>query len=309
MVFVPFLDQDTPFKSWKLFNGRELGGFAKLRQRKQRFKEAESWLRNNSIDRIFIGNDRSVFGQFIIKTAKEKAEYRDESVTACFLDDGVFTYLGRPASKAWLEKYLDALVKKMMFGFWYNSPDTVGASKWIDEVWVMYPHYVNDSLKAKKIQPLDLTKSDLANMRTLAQQIVLNHDALLMDKLGEFDLLVALPNHRIFNKSPGYEVRIKDFIQARIAQGESVAVKYHPAAGYKDLLSIETLGCTLMPSALSFEVILTMLDKADFIGDLSTTTLLAHYFGQHSYFLPIVQSEQANKMFTLCKRLGVNVKF
>lgn len=305
MVFVPFLNQGTPFKSWGLFDGRELTGFAKLKLRKTRFKEVANWLQNNKIDRVFIGNDRSVLGQFIIKTTKEQAKKMGRFVPACFLDDGVFSYLGRPASKAWSERYFDSFFKKMIFGFWYDSPDTLGASRWVDEAWVMYPQQINAALKAKTTHPLGLTEDDLLGIRTLAKNIVKKHDVLLADKLIELDKFIALPNHRIFNQSSGFEEDIKGFIKQQKKLGYKIGVKYHPAAGKKDILCLTGEGCEIIPSLLSFEVILIMLDKAEFVGDLSTTTLLAHYFGKSSCLISVVKGDAANEMLALCTALNI----
>jgi hypothetical protein len=308
MAFVPFIDQvESPFVDWKLFDGREKGGLEKLKLRRKLFGEVRTWAKGHLIERVFIGNDRSVFGQYTIKTLKQNSQKNGQHCTACFLDDGVFTYLGRAASQSWSEKYLDALAKKLMFGFWYDSPATVGASKWIDEAWMMYPNEANGLLNNKSRHDFGLTRDDLSAFQPIAELLIKQHAPDLLTTKAP-DVLIALPNYYLIKATPDYPVRLAQLITNLQQQGLRIAVKYHPAAQGKDLLNLaEKFGVQCLNDQLSFEVLLAYWQdqSVGFIGDLSTTTLLAHYFGFSSQWLPGVQSTQTQAMQVFCKKLDI----
>jgi len=308
IAFVPFIDQvESPFIEWKLFDGREKGGIKKLKLRRKLFGEVKAWTEGHSIERIFIGNDRSVLGQFIIRTLKQNNQKNGHQCTACCLDDGVFTYLGRAASQSWSEKYLDALAKKIMFGFWYDPPATVGASKWIDEVWTMYPKEANALLKNKSCHDLALNRDDLTTFQPIAELLIKKHSPDLLTTKAP-DVLIALPNYYLIKATPDYAVRLERLIKHLQQQGQTIAVKYHPAAQGKDLLNLaEQFGVQCLNDQLSFEVLLAYWQDQSvrFIGDLSTTTLLAHYFGFSSQWLPGVQTAQTQAMQAFCSGLAI----
>lgn len=307
MAFVPFIDQvESPFVEWKLFDGREKGGIEKLKLRRKLFSQVKTWAEKNLVDRVFIGNDRSVFGQYIIKTLKQNSQKNRQRCTACFLDDGVFTYLGRAASQSWSEKYLDALAKKLMFGFWYDPPATVGASKWIDEVWVMFPGLVSDGLSEKKIKAFDLESVDLEFFKNMANKV---YKKFYGSRVIKSQIcLIALPNHKLFSSIEKYGLNLKKFIRSQ-KNVAPVYVKYHPSSNNQDVFGLSQEVSVILPSNISFEVLLVMYRDAFFIGDISTTTLVAQYFKRSgkTYMLSNTQAKKALDMEVLARKVGVEV--
>jgi hypothetical protein len=61
----------------------------------------------------------------------------------------------------------------------------------------------------------------------------------------------------------------------------------------------------LIPDQFSFELIISIWQDVQFVGDLSTTTLMAHYLGFKSQLLPGVKSDQTESMKTLCCKIGL----
>ncbi|WP_051145161.1 hypothetical protein [Thiomicrorhabdus sp. Kp2] len=296
--------ENTPFISQTKLEGRELGGLKKNRNRSKQFNWVSDFIKNNDVKRVWIGNDRSVLGQWFIKEAKQK----DASCVGCFMDDGVFSYLGRKASQSFRERYLDASFKKLIYGLWYDSPITVGASKWIDEAWVMYPNNVNLLLKQKKvvnILPNNEFFKDLKNLSYKAFSI----EKFDTERLNQLDVLITLPNHFLFSKYPGYNKSLLNLIDVLKKNGLFVGVKYHPAAGKADLLNVQEKGVWLIPSYMSFELLLPFLEHSKIIGDLSTTLLMANYAGLKNgiYMLDVNKDSYSNKMAKLCSEVGVIV--
>ena len=305
MAFLPFIDQvESPFVEWRLFSGREKTGLQKLKHRSEMFKVVEKWASDHSIDRVFIGNDRSVMGQFVIKTLKAQAKAEQRRCKGCFLDDGVFTYLGRAASQSWSEKYLDAVAKKVIYGFWYDPPVTVGASKWIDEAWVMYPEHVSPYLAHKKKVAIFDINEGLACIEPLSKR-VLESKGVEVGLLQELDVLITLPNETIFSKIEGYRENIKKLVTDLQKQNKKIAVKYHPAAGDRDILNLEALGVVKLPADVSFEMLIIQLEKCDLIGDLSTTVLLAQYIRPIINLDVYSMASENNRVKALFTSLGI----
>ena len=265
-------EENTPFVSQNRLEGRELGGWKKLRNRHNQFNWVSEFIKNNNVERVWIGNDRSVLGQWFIKEAKQKCA----SCVACFMDDGVFSYLGRAASQSFSERYLDAVFKKIIYGFWYDSPLTVGASKWIDQAWVMYPSEVNSLLKNKELIDIYPDNQGFKAFSLLAKE-VLKQEKLEPSILNELDVLITLPNETVFTRVNNYKDIVSKLISKLIANKKLVGIKYHPAADNKDILDLSSLGVTLLPSNISFESLIPYLSRCKIVGDLSTTVLIANY--------------------------------
>ena len=296
--------ENTPFISQTKLEGRELGGFKKLRNRYKQFNWVSDFIKNNDVNRVWIGNDRSVLGQWFIKEAKQKSP----SCVACFMDDGVFSYLGRSASQSFSERYLDSTFKKIIYGFWYDSPLTVGASKWIDEAWVMYPNNVSLPLKHKELVNILPDNECFKNLKDLSY-VAFSSEKFDTEKLNQIDVLITLPNHSLFSKHPDYNKSILNLIDVLKKNGLFVGVKYHPAAGKADLLNVQEKGVWLIPSYMSFELLLPFLKHSKIIGDLSTTLLMANYAGLKNgiYMLDVNKDSYSNKMVKLCSEVGVIV--
>ncbi|WP_127471187.1 hypothetical protein [Thiomicrorhabdus aquaedulcis] len=305
MVFNHFINTESaPFVATQLMAGRELNGIAKWRNRRAQFAWTTNYVKEHRIERVFIGNDRSVLGQFIIKQAKS---YRPNCL-GCYLDEGVYTYLGRAASQKKSERYVDAFLKKMMYGFWYDTPLTIGASKWIDQAWVMYPNQVNQALKSKCLHEIYPDNNGFKELTGLAQK-VLEEQGVSMQRLAALDVLITLPNQTIFSKVAHYEQAIATLLAGFEAQGLNVAIKYHPAAGDSDPLKLEQQNVWRLPGQVSFEMLLPFLKQCTVVGDVSSTILLANYAEgvKRVVMVQISDDNYSIKMAEFCKKIMVDV--
>lgn len=295
---------NTPFVSQQKLEGRELSGWSKLQNRQKQFKWVKSFVNNSDISTVWIGSDRSVLGQWFIKQAKQK----NNTCVACYMDDGVFSYLGRSASQSFSERYLDAFFKKIIYGFWYDSPITVGASKWIDEVWVMYPRQVNALLRSKQLVEIYPNNHGFKAMAALANE-VLAGARVSLKQLAELDVLITLPNQTLFSKIEGYEQALHELLESLLSKGLKVALKYHPAVGKQDPLSLSEAGLWVLPSHVSFEVLLPFLHQCTVIGDMSTTILLANYAQtiRRVIMVRLKDGLYVERMASLCERVSIEV--
>lgn len=305
LAFTSLLDKvETPFIDIKNWEGRELGGLKKYQQRKKDFNHASKLLEVINPERIFIGNDRSVFGQYILNLCKKNTT-NSSSLQIIGLDDGVFSYLGRSASKSLSDRFIEQGLKKLTYGAWYDNPSSLGASKWIDQVWLMYPEYGNELLKTKNLKELSLNQSDLNFFVPIAKELMALKN---INSPEAPDTLIALPNQDLIDKTPGYLDFLSKLIVDLKQKGKRIAFKHHPSAQGKDPLNLTSrFGVQMIDDQLSFEVLLAVWQdqKIQFIGDLSTTILLAHYFGFDSYWVNGVQTLDTKAMQSFCKELGI----
>ncbi len=293
----------SPFVSQKKLQGRELKGIAKLKNRRKQFVWIKAFTSQGPIARLWIGNDRSVVGQWFIKQSK----HNNPHAIACYMDDGVFSYLGRPASKSITERYIDAFLKKLAYGLWYDPPMTVGASKWIDQVWVMFPQFVNHWLKSKEIYPI-LPDAKAFEHLTVLSDVALKTYGLTASELQVLDVLITLPNQTLFSKIPDYQSLMHRLVANKRLKGLNVAVKYHPAAGSSDPLNLKSLGVVHLPSDLSFELLLPYIKHCTLIGDLSTTVLMGHLARMEQVvMLKLHDDEYSVRMQQLCENLSISV--
>jgi hypothetical protein len=305
MVFSRFLaDDSAPFVATELIAGRELKGLAKWRNRRSQLAWATHYTQAHRIDRVLIGNDRSVFGQFFIRQAKAHSR----TCQACYLDEGVFTYLGRADSQKPSERYVDAFLKKMVYGFWYDPPLTIGASKWIDQAWVMYPQQVNPLLQAKPLCEIYPDNRGFKELSALAERVLTELDV-PMQRLAELDVLITLPNQTLFSKVAHYEQAMHELLRRFQAQGLKVAVKYHPAAGDSDPLKLEATGVWRLPGRVSFEMLLPFLKQCTVIGDVSSTILLANYSSGVKRVVMVQTSDDdySKRVAGLCNKIMIDV--
>lgn len=292
----------SPFVTYETLAGREFKGLDKIQNRRHQFEKLRKLAQSMPVDRVFIGNDRSVIGQFFIKECKQQRP----DVCACFMDDGVYSYLGREASKNWSERVIDKTFKKFAYGFWYDNPKTVGASKWIDEVWVMYPKMVNSALAAKQVVEILPNNHGFADLMVLSDKLFLGV-GLKPETLAEVDVLITLPNETVFSKIEGYQSSMRLLVSSLVSMGKNVAIKYHPSAGKKDPLNLEKLGALKLPSHISFELFIPFLYESLLIGDFSTTVLTAQYSGKLSVLMLESKQEQSTAMRELCESLEIKV--
>lgn len=294
----------TPFTRVDIFTGRELKGWKQFKHRRSQFDTIKEMLKNLKVERVFLGNDRSVLGQFFIKEAKAA----NTACLGCYLEDGVFSYLGRKASKKKTERYLDATLKKLSYGFWYDSPLTIGASRWIDELWLMYPKLPCSPLQNTKRVKIVPNQQALKSVGYFAEQI-LKAEGLNAKLIESLDVLITLPNPLIFSKIPGYQQAIEQLLLRLNQKNLTVAVKYHPVTGNKDLLNVQTMGAIILPSQVSFEMILPFLRQCKVVGDMSTTLLLARFIDEDAnvVMMKLGDDDYSQKMALLCKSLHIDV--
>lgn len=298
--------QESPFESIDLTFG-QAKGWHKITERKQSFAKLSELVKAFNPDVIAVGSDRRVEFQY----AMYMGRLSHAAIEGWYLDDGLYSYAGRPYS--YFKDVINSLLKKISYGFWWEEPKTVGASTWIDYAWLFQPAFAVAPLQAKQCQLIKPEWFVSHKVKQLSKAILSGfqvNDSILqtLQSVGVF-LLIPHPNN--IKKMPGYEKRIFEFLTFLQHQGVPVAVKYHPRTGQTDPLKlVKEYNALLLPSGLAFEFILPFLKRqSHVIGDVGTALLTAKWLRPDLRVTAVLAEEDRfqTKFKSIYKPLGLNM--
>ena len=240
-----------------------------VKQRKKNSKVLLEFAQRREVSNVFVGNDRHVEFQFLVYSLKKQ----NTQLRAIYLDEGLYSYIGRKASTGFSERIIDQTLKRLVYGVWWQTPKTIGASNYIDEVWLAYPNQACSFLQAK--HPIQLP---VQGFDTVVFKQFINCWGRLFDlpeNLHDVDFILTITDEKNFAKFPSYINSIKELVIALATEDFKIAVKYHPNANQQDLLELGRLTdkVIVLPSDLPFEVLLPLLSKATLIAEFSSTLL------------------------------------
>lgn len=292
------------FDDIQCFEGKKIG-LAKLQERYQFFKEFRELLADIMVTDIFVGSDRRIEFQFLMHWLSKK----NPSLKGHYLDDGLYSYAGKP--RVWYKDTINSLVKKLLYGFWWQEPKTIGASDWINDVWVMDTGLLDPALKQKNLHQLAPELFVSSEVQKFSQQL-LTFFGEQIDTYQEIDTVIILPHPNNIKKMAGYEIKLKQLIQKTVSTGGNLAVKYHPRMGQDDALSLASLGVKkIIPTSIAFEFILPLLKKdAQLIADVGSVLFMAKKLRPDLKSLAILDKDDVfqRQFLKLFQRAGIQIK-
>ncbi len=179
--YSPFIHTDIFFSS--------TGSINKFLTRKKFMQDIRRPLDKIIPTEIICSNDRRMEFQFAMHYMKQKT---GKYPLGSYIDDGLFSYLGR--KNTIVDKYLDTLLKKLFYGFWWNYPPTVGASSLIDNAWLIFPEQAIEPLQSKKLKRLNELFFASENIQELARILCERLDIYLRVNQHSKVLLLLLPH-------------------------------------------------------------------------------------------------------------------
>ncbi|GAB6070835.1 hypothetical protein JCM30760_19320 [Thiomicrorhabdus hydrogeniphila] len=276
----------------------------KRESRKQNFLTLTKELQRFTPNQVAVGSDRRVEFQFVMQTLVKKRH----SVLGIYLDDGLYSYVGRPYH--FIKDGVNALLKKIAYGFWWQEPKTVGASAWIDQAWLFSPEHAFAALQSKRLYTLLpdwFTCSEMLELSALVAQ-QLDYDTA---GLSNVNVVMLIPHPNNIKKMPGYEARIQTLVKHLSGNGKKVAVKYHPRSSKDDFLSLKEHGAVdVIPAQLAFEFCLPLFSQDCLVvGDVGTALLSCKWLRPDLTVVAVLdESDPFQKKFiSLSKMMGINV--
>jgi hypothetical protein len=235
---------------------------AAVRDIERRLTPAEIWL----------GNDRKPETQLALHLASTRMGRR----VGRYLDDGLYTYLGDVRQRPLIRR-IDAMVKSVAYGTWWQRVSQAGTSRWIAESWLAFPDEALDRSPQRVRRALPrgwFARREFIRLGLRAAQ------AFDLSRRGLRDLatVVVLPHSNQMRANPGLIAALRALIASSHAERRTVAVKYHPRETGRDvgdLLSGEVVG---LPGMLPLELLLPLLPVGiELVGEGSTALLAAKW--------------------------------
>ena len=262
----------SPFKEVYIFPGRIKGYLAKKRSREETFQKLEKLVDQYQPSQIYTGNDRRIEFQYSMHRSQNYG-----GATGNYIDEGTFTYLGRPPSLGYRDMFIDSTIKKLAYGFWWKNPKTIGGSSWISNIYAAFPKLVHPLLKSKNTLELEADWLHAPSLDEFSSQLIATKN-INPDSIKPIDVLIALPHESIIAQNDHYKESILNVVSQLQKQNKNIAVKYHPRDLKSDALNLEELGCQLIPSQVNFEALLLIFPKnRTIIGDFSSVLLNARW--------------------------------
>lgn len=264
--------QSSPFQDVYIFPGRIKGFLEKRRSRLETFNALDTLISKYQPSQIYTGNDRRIEFQY---SMQKSIEYG--GAAGNYIDEGTFTYLGRPPSLGMQDMLIDSFIKKLVYGFWWQNPPTIGGSSWISNVYAAFPSLVHPFLKKKNLIELSSKWLQSDSLNSFSSQLLATKD-IQADSIQSIDILIALPHESIIAQNDRYKDSLISLIAQLKHQGKNVAVKYHPRDIKPDALGLKQIGCQLIPKQVNFEALLLIFPKnRTVIGDFSSVLLNARW--------------------------------
>ncbi|MBD3822337.1 MAG: hypothetical protein IE914_08790 [Thiotrichales bacterium] len=293
----------TPFATVGILSGGAKG-LQKIQERSANFSALKKMLESFIPDYVVVGSDRRVEFQFVMQHLRKCGV----QVQGVYLDDGLYSYAGRQSSR-WKDG-VNALLKKMIYGFWWQEPLTVGASSWVKYAWLLRPNMAVEPLQRKELHSIDerwLLRDELAEL----SKGVAEHLHYPVDRLSNLDVVVLVAHPNNVAKMPDYERELKKLVESLTRQGRRVGVKYHPRAEGMDSLGLLDHGAReIIPAQMAFEFCLPLLPSGSVIvGDVGTAVLTSRWLREDLKVYAILkeQDDFQQGFVNLSKKSGVAV--
>jgi hypothetical protein len=240
--------------------------------RRQTLTEIEKIDASLRPDEVWLGNDRKPETQLALHRASQRAR----QPVGRYLDDGLYSYLGDVRQRP-LVRRIDAFVKRLGYGRWWQRADHAGTTSWIREAWLVfideetpYPPHLRRALPRHWYDGRPICRLGLQAARAFGL------DRRALSKVG---LVLVLPHSNQLRANHGLLQRLRDRVRDECGRGRQVAVKYHPREIDPDPAGLLRDGTVrALPTLLPLELILPLLPPGvALLGEGSTALLAARW--------------------------------
>ncbi len=221
---------------------------------------------------IWLGNDRKPETQLALHLASARVG----APVGRYLDDGLYSYLGDVRQRPVIRR-VDAVVKRLVYGRWWQRADQAGTTRWIAESWLAFPAEARDrsSLRVRRSMPSSwfLRSAFVRLGLRAARQFGLKRDA-----LRDVAVVLVLPHSNQLRANPLLADALRSLIAQRTGEGQRIALKYHPREVDRDVGGLLSPAVLELPGLLPLELLLPLLPPgAELIGEGSTALLAAKW--------------------------------
>lgn len=265
-------------------------------------KDLFLFFKNKNISKVFVGNDRHIEFQKLAHLLGQPSP-----VSINYLDEGLYSYLGRNASKSFGDKYIDHLLKKIFVGRWWDTPVTIGASKWINESHLFYPDLANNEILKKPIEKINTYKNKefLTMMGLWVKQ---NGNNNYPD--SNLKIVFALPDLKNI-ETYSLKETIHNELQKLVSESPNeVSAKYHPNTAAEDPLHLKEKfpSLHLIKKDIPLEPMLALGHTQALYSTMSTVLLSAVFFNPDIKVFAINHTgDKNNPLLPILKKLNISI--
>jgi len=293
------LNNPKPFVTVSYLPERKKG-LAKARSRAESFRVLRGKIKQLSPTEIITGNDRRVEFQYSMYFSKRVLGL---AVIGSYLDDGAGSYVSFNSFrriKRLSDRYIDAPIKRIVYGDWYKRPVWLGCSEWVDNAYLTLPEIAPRYYQDKKV--LEISKDEYfeSNNRGLLESLGGNITGGMESGRG----LIILPPMSILEDIYGSQENMLKTLRAIVKNYGDCYIKYHPRDIDDPLNLAEKY--QLLPAAVPLELIFSMTHFRIIIGDVSSGLLAAKWLQPSSHVRYIMTSSKYTLVFLgLFDSLGI----
>jgi len=257
--------------------------------------------------KCFVGNDRKDYAQWFMNFSTKL----NSDCVRYYLDEGTASMVPYSKTSRSIVDKLEGFIKKLLFGFWFSMPPAIGASKYIDFAYLIFPSLAHKYLKNKNI--LEFERKWLLNTSLL--KLLSEIGGLSTAELGELTRITTvfvLPRKKLINRFYGGIPQLKNILQSYANSSNCVGLKYHPADsdGISELeQGIDHL--VRLPNTLSLEMLLGFLPaNLTLIGDISSALFTVKWLNPETtvYSISGGAINIDKKWLPLLKKVNIELK-
>lgn len=223
---------------------------------------------------VYVGNDKKPLSQWILFQSKS---FKSNCV-AWYVDEGIASYFYGFSNARKVGEWLEARLKRAIYGRWYTMPKALGASKYIDRAVFSFlehrqTHY--DKINCSSLEPELFQQPEVLMMTNQ----ILATSGMDSELINSLDAVFLMPSLNLVNDIYGSLAKLHQLILSISNKKSSIGIKYHPKdrEGSAELeKGIPNL--VRIPEYLPIEMLYPILNKNTLvIGDVSSALFTAKW--------------------------------
>lgn len=252
---------------------------------------------------IYTGNDRRPEFQSAMYWLVTKGREPD----AYYMDEGTVTYIGHKSMHSFQHRYIDPMLKKLLYGKLWKNALTTGTSPWITSACVAFPELVHPRLQEKKLLPIDVTAFTDEKFLRMALAIA-DLDEAQQASLSQVSLVLTLPYEAYFLKQRHRYAELAAQLKS-IYPPNQIAVKPHPRISKHHIISETFPSFQVLDSSVGMELLVPLLNsQCAIVGDVSSVLLTAKWLRPNIPLFALAQEGDASsKLAEIYQHLAIPI--
>lgn len=283
-----------------LSHAEKHGLLGKISARKASLKRLKQIFSTPLKKQLFAGNDRRMEFQYAMHCSK--AGLAD--TRGIYMDDGAVSYLGHKSMGGFAHENLDPMLRKLVYGKWWQHVATTGSSAWVSEAYLAFPKFAHPLLKSKAIKAIDASVFIAKPIQQLSQSMLAS-SGVDTNSLADFKLFLVLPNEGVYKHDANRLTVIFERLCLNYDVSE-ICIKAHPRSQDDALLIQAFPGVTFINKQLGMEMLLPLLNpNCVILGELSTALLSSKWLRPDLPVFALASDKPDTSLDALFDRLSI----